>query len=156
MEGDFNYKIGHLKFTQTELTWGKDKQLLKIYSDLSAKNPFKDEELKLVDIPILVEKYGLIEKFMGIVLIPKFNLFLLFSPLVLWNYYALGKIYIDQAANSLMKQVWTDFFFLNRDVVNKLMEFGGVLDLVSSTIQQKIKGNPEESQTSGLSQKPIS
>ena len=61
MEGDFNYKIGHLKFTQTELTWGKDKQLLKIYSDLSAKNPFKDEELKLVDIPILVEKYGLIE-----------------------------------------------------------------------------------------------
>lgn len=156
MSDQYTYKIGRLKFTQTELTWGKDKQLLKIYSDLSAKNPFKDEELKLVDIPILVEKYGLIEKFMGIVLIPKFNLFLFFSPMVLWNYYILGKIYIDQAANSLMKQVWTDFFFLNRDVVNKLMEFGGVLDLVSSTIQQKIKGSPGESQTSGLSQKPIS
>ena len=156
MEGDFNYKIGHLKFTQTELTWGKDKQLLKIYSDLSAKNPFKDEELKLVDIPILVEKYGLIEKFMGIVLVPKFNLFLLFSPFVLWNYYIMGKIYIDQAANSLMKQVWTDFFFLNRDVVNKLMEFGGVLDLVSSTIQQKISHRSEENKNSDPLPKPIS
>ena len=156
MSDQYIYKIGLLKFTQKELTWGKDKQLLKIYSDLSAKNPFKDEELKLVDIPILVEKYGLIEKFMGIVLIPKFNLFLLFNPLVLWNYYALGKIYIDQAANSLMKQVWTDFFFLNRDVVNKLMEFGGVLDLVSSTIRKKITPDPEESKNSDPLPKPIS
>lgn len=145
MTGEFIYKIGSLKFQQKELTWGNDKKLLKIYSDLSAKNPFKDEELKLADIPVLIEKYNLVERFMGLILVPKFNLSLLFNPLTLISYYFSGKVYMDKAANSMLKQIWSDFFFLNRDVVNKLMELSGALDLMTR-MTQKLNPNQEQAQ----------
>jgi len=142
MNGEYIYKIGRLKFQQKELTWGNDKKILKIYSDLSAKNPFKDEELKLADIPILIEKYNLMEKFMALVLVPKFSPMFLFLPSILWDYYVMKRIYVDKAPNSTLKQIWKDFFFLNKDVVNKWMEFGGVLDLVTSINQKPIPMEP--------------
>lgn len=128
------YKIGRISYSQGELTWGQDKALVKLYNSVS-NSGFKSAELRLKDLQPLLTKYGLLDKFFGIILKPKFNLVYLLS--FKWiTYFSQGKIELDAASNSQIGQIFSDFFLLNKKFVNKLTEYMSTLGLIATETEK--------------------
>lgn len=124
------YKIGHINYSQGELTWAQDKSLLKIYNKVSSL-AFRNEEIKIKDIQQLLAKYDLLDHFFAIILKPKINLFYIFS--LKWIPYIFKrKISLDQATNTQIGQIFSDFFLTNKHILTKLTESLKVLGLVAN------------------------
>jgi len=136
------YRIGHLTYFQEELTYGQDKKLLKFYNSIRNKS-FKNEELKLKDLPEILEKYNLLDSFFGILLKPKWNLVYLLS--FKWIRYLLyGQIAIDKAKNTEIGEIFNDFFLWNRKYVTILKEYLNTLGLTAIAMEKTAPAEKKE------------
>jgi hypothetical protein len=129
-----SYKIGRITYTLSELTYGQDKALVCLYN--SVKNSaFKNEELRLKDLPDLLAKYNLLDKFFGIILNPARNFFFIFS--FKWiKYYFRGEICLDRATNTQIGDIFNDFFLLNKKFGNILKEYMNTLGLIANEAEK--------------------
>ena len=122
------YKIGHIWYKQSELTLKKDKQLIHIYNKFT-NEAFKNEDLRLADLPILLKKYSLEKIFFGIILNPIITPFYILS--LKWiNYLIFKKINLDSATNSQIKKIFEDFFLFNNLLIQKLSELNNFFGLI--------------------------
>lgn len=131
------YKISGLTYYQTELTWKKDKQLIKLYNAVR-KAASKTEELILSDLQPLLAKHNLLNKFFGIILRPKFTFRFVFSTRI-FKYYIGGVINIDHATNTQIGKIFGDFFLLNKTYATKLNELMKALGLIATEAQKETK-----------------
>lgn len=154
MDDIFEYKVGRIKYIQQELTWGQDKKLIAMYQKMATPE-LKAEEFRMRDIPRILAKYNLVEKFMGIILSPVWTIRYLLS--FKWvRYYLFKEIGIDSAANSVNRKIFEDFFLLNKDLVTKLTEFENVLALIAEKATEMEDLKTKKSQKHTTSRKTTS
>jgi hypothetical protein len=139
------YKIGGITYVQTELTWGQDKAILKLLNRASGKFDGKEQlNVSAKNAFELLSKYDLLGEFWGIVLQPKKSL-----PYYLHR----GKFYLlwifrirrgsprqvdlSAASNSLIKEMFEDFFLLNKMLMKKLAGLNDVLNWIMNTMEKK-------------------
>lgn len=144
MEG-YNYKIGRVEYYQAELTYGDDRAIAKLFSRLGI---LPDEtEIAPANILAIFAQGDILGEFLGIILKPKPGFFAYAQAVKVW---ALRNIFrkpiprryilADAAANSLIGQIFEDFFLLNNALIEKLTGLGNLLALTTS------KANPRAAQ----------
>ena len=133
------YKIGKLTFTQNELTWRQDKQLLKMLNQFVGVADAGENVL----IPRMFEtlqKYDMLGVMLGIILQPKWD----------WRYcvYVAGQVLkypfkwridwvnVDELSNSEIAEIKDDFFLLNKSVMKKLNDIGSALGWIAKAGMQ--------------------
>ncbi len=127
------YKIGWVKYAQTELTWGQSKTLIRIYNSISDP-AFKSEEIKLMDLKALLTKHNLLDRFFAVILRPCWSIFFILS--LKWiSYFFLKRISLNKAANSQVGQVFSDFFLMNQTLIQKLKEYGNALGMIAQVAE---------------------
>ena len=151
MENKFEYRLGLFTFTQSELTWGQDKEIMRLFDKLRRRLGL-GEELKIDRLFELLMKYDLLQEFSRIILRPKRSIlrYLLFA----WNIIRMRKynhVPIDSATNSQLKKIKDDFFFLNSELINTLNSMQSVFSLIAQTLQKE--NEKSESQTIPLKMK---
>ena len=115
------YKINDVEFTQDELAWNQDKKLILILKEhLGGDFNIDLGSLSIMEIFDKLTDNDLVEQFLSIVLIPvkKINI--------------IPELFGD-IKNSELEAVITDFFTLNKRLIERLTEFGSNYKLKSST-----------------------
>jgi hypothetical protein len=149
------YRIGKITYYQTELTWGQDKRIMELLNRASGKFNGSDQlKVSAKTAFELLSKYDLLGEFWGIVLIPDKPLpyyfhrckFLL-GRLLKNKRGSLREIDLSDAPNSLIKEMFDDFFLLNKLLMKKLSGLNSVLDLIAKTMETK--ENSKSPSTSG-------
>lgn len=128
------YKIGHLTYTQSELTLKKDYQLIELYNKL-IEGPLKDEEIKLRDLQIMLTRHNRLEQFFRVILRPKYDIIYLLS--FKWIAYARGRVNIANIPNSMLAKVFEDFFLFNKALITKLTGLGNILELMQTPTEDQ-------------------
>lgn len=135
-----SYKIGCLRYNQTELTWGQDKRLWKLILALAPKAD-PEEDLSQQNWPALVAKYDLLGEFWGIILQPAnwfWRVVWLFSrltviPGMLRSRKSLRWINCNRLPHSQLERMWQDFFLQNKRFINLLQSIGDSFSLIATT-----------------------
>jgi len=127
------YKIGWLKYAQTELTWGQSKALIRMYNSIS--DPvFKSEEIKISELRALLTKYNLLDRFFALILRPRWNIYFVLS--LKWiGYFFFKRISLNKAANSQLGRIFSDFFLMNQNLIQKFEEFGNALGIIAQVAE---------------------
>jgi len=127
------YKIGWIKYAQTELTWGQSKTIVRMYNSISDP-AFKSEEIKLRDLKSLLTKYNLLDQFFAIILRPRWNVLFILS--LKWiGYLFFKKISLNKAANSQVGKIFSDFFLMNQNLIQKFKEYGNALGMIAQVAE---------------------
>lgn len=128
------YKIGLLTYFQEELTFGQDARLINLYARMKNKSG-ELSQLRIKDLPEFLIKNNLMEKFFGIILKPKWNVFYLFS--FAWFKYLLkGEIHLPGATNTQIGEIFEDFFLLNRKYVTILKGYLNSMGLIAAKMEE--------------------
>lgn len=133
------YKIGKLSFTQNELTWKQDKQLLQLfrkYVNVADAN----ENVLIPKMFELLQRHDMLGVMLGIILQPVWD----------WRYclYVAGQVLkfpftrriswvnVDDLSNSEIAEIKDDFFLLNKSVMIKLNDIGSALGFIAKAGMQ--------------------
>ena len=121
------YNIGGQDYTQTELTYGQDKQLMELVENLPLS---QDTQISLENVRNILTKHDAIADFLHIILnpVPAYMFFgwLKIKPP--------EKIPVDNITNSLMETIFKDFFLLNRVFLERLAGLTNYMGLIARTI----------------------
>jgi len=148
------YKIGKLTWTQSELTWGQDKKLMKKVAKL-AKVLDGNEEIKFSELKKFLFKHDLMDVFWGLVLRPKYTLvyfiwrlitILLF--MVTLGFYSFKHTNIDLADGTTLDNMFDDFFLSNQKFMTKLSLYAGPLGLIAQTAMADLGTKPKATESS--------
>ena len=129
------YRIGRRTYYQKELTWGQDEKLIKLIEVLTGTGG--DEDLNIANLHNILLKYKMVDHFFYIVLWPKKNLnFFLWR---IWDFikWTIGRrkghfniVDLKHASNSAVDSMFSDFFLLNQALIERLGNFGQVVQLI--------------------------
>lgn len=151
------YKIGRVTYTQTELTWGQDKQIIALFAGAMGVIP-DEEDLSLENLKTVLLRYDLMAEFMGIILKPKWDFAYLWNRTVMAIKIVTGKkrgslrqVDMTPAHNSEIGQIFEDFFLSNKQLVKKLSELDTALGLMVRTAMTAKEAN-ENLKTSASTQ----
>ena len=137
------YKIGWIKYIQSELTWGQSKKLIQMYNSIT-DSAFKSEEIKLMELRALLTKYNLLDRFFAVILRPRWSVFYILS--LKWiPYLFFKKVSLNKAANSQVGQIFSDFFLMNQNLIQKFSEYGNALGMIAQVADQMKKEKTEGS-----------
>lgn len=144
MKNEFKeYQIAGVTFHQSELCWGENVKLSTLISSIIKGS----EGLSLdSDITEILEESQHLTRFFDIILKSKKN-FRYFVALVAFHIKKIVGIvdkeegfcsYVyGQCPNSIVKQVFTDFFFLNSSLIDKLKDFGRYFEAIREVENQE-------------------
>ena len=146
----FTYQDGRTTYYQEELTYGQDKQLIKIYKFLK-KRASKDEELQVRELQNLLVKHNLLDRFFGIVLKPVWDTWYVISFKWL-SLFLTRRIAPKKLGNSQIRKFFEDFFLLNQTLVMLLSEYATALGWIADKAIPG-PGGRKESKTSSAKRK---
>ena len=118
MEG-YEYKIGRITYFQTELNWKNDRKIFNLFRKFGVLPD--DTEVSAANLQEVLTKGDILGEFLGIILRPKKSLFYFLQSLKIWILRHIFRrpipspfVVADLAPNSLIGQIFNDFFLLNR------------------------------------------
>lgn len=148
------YKIGHIKYYQSELLWGEKKRLIQLFDRMRKRiNP--QEELKLESAFDLAGKYDVLSLFAGIILKYKNPLWEVWFTIV--NFIRFRPRWyksMNKLSDKQLKEIKEDFFFLNSDAMNLLRNLGTAFSLIANQAMKSTTINRSGSKTSTRAGKP--
>jgi hypothetical protein len=148
---NIEYKIGGITYYHRELTWGQDKAILALLNKVSGKFDGKDSlNISAKNAFELLQKHDLLEEFWGIVLWPKksFRYWAehggrLLNPFT-WRRGFLRRVNLSDASNTFIREMFEDFFLLNKSLMKKLLSLSDGLSSIAQILQ---KPEPETAGT---------
>jgi len=128
------YKVGLITYSQGELELGQDIALVNLYNMIKDKS-VSFGEMRIKDLPDLLAKHNLLNKFFGIILRPRWDIIYILS--FKWVRYLLkNEIFLKRASNTQIGEVFNDFFLLNKKYVNILKEYLNTLGLIAAETEK--------------------
>jgi hypothetical protein len=160
---DIEYKIGGITYEHKELTWGQDKAILALLNRVSGKFDAKDSlNISAKNAFALLQKHDLLEEFWGIVLWPKksFKYWVehggrLLNPFT-WRRSFRSRVNLSDASNSFIREMFEDFFLLNKSLMKKLLSLSDDLSSIAQILQKPAedgKKNPSTTKKKSSSAK---
>lgn len=148
------YRIGRVTYIQEEQTWGQTKRLLALISGAVGRL-VDDDSLSIKELVPLLTRHDLLGEFMGIALIPRRNgWWVLDRAALLWKWLtfrrrgSLRQVRLEAASNSLVAQIFEDFFFINKPLLKRLTALDGALTYAVKLTEASRKGTSPESSAS--------
>ena len=87
-----------------------------------------------MELRSLLTKYNLLDRFFAIILRPRWNVLFILS--LKWiGYFFFKRISLDKAANSQVGQVFSDFFLMNQNLIQKFKEYGNALGMIAQVVE---------------------
>lgn len=147
------YRIGRVTYTQEELTWGQTKRLVALLSRAMGRM-VDDEVLSIENLVPLLSRYDLIGEALGIALRPRRNGWywidragLLLRLITRRRGGSLRQVRLDAAANTLVGQVFEDFFFINAPLLKRLTALDGALTWAVQAMTTRETAPPSSNST---------
>lgn len=133
------YKIGKLTFTQNELTWKQDKQLLKLANSFAGIAD-SNENIVIPRVFETLQKYDMLGVMLGIILQPKWDwrycLYFAWQLLKLPFTRRIQWVNVDELSNTEIKEIKEDFFLFNKSVMKKLSDVSNALGWIAKAGMQ--------------------
>ena len=155
------YEINSIEYEHLELTWGQDKEILAMVSKISGKVDGKETiGFNAKSLQKLLLKYDIMGDFWGLVLTPRKN----------WRYWARQALKIvkpwqwrrgywrwidlSPVPNTMLEDMFEDFFLLNKKLLTRLSGLSNVLGLIAQTALKMEEKKPKASSTSSTPKPP--
>jgi len=139
---EIKYTINRVEYEHRELTWGQDKKLIAMIKKVSGKVDGKETiAFNAKKLKGLVSKYDLLGDFWGLILHPRRDFWYwaqqgvkLLQPWRwrpgLWRWVNMAGV-----SNSMLEEMFDDFFLINKSLMKRLSGLSEVLSLIVTAAQ---------------------